>query len=144
MSSASMLYETDFYAWANREAALLRAGNFLEADVENIAEEIESMGKRERRELMNRLEVLLMHLLKWQYQPAFRGRSWEFAMKEQRKRLELHLSENPSLKNELDKAIADAYGLAIIRAEKETELKSFPEVCPYGFDEIMDDDFWPG
>nr|VFK15632.1 MAG: protein of unknown function DUF29 [Candidatus Kentron sp. LPFa] len=138
-----MLYETDFYAWANREAALLRAGNFLAADVENIAEEIESMGKRERRELISRLEVLLMHLLKWQYQPAFRGRSWELTIKEQRKRLESHLSENPSLKSELDQSIADAYGIATIRAEKETGLDSFPEICPYRFEEIMDDGFLP-
>jgi len=138
-----MLYETDFYAWANREAALLRTGNFREADRENIAEEIESLAKRERRELMHRLEVLLVHLLKWQYQPAFQGRSWELTIKEQRKRLELHLSENPSLKSELDRTIPDAYGLAIIRAERETGLNAFPEVCPYGFDEMMDDGFWP-
>nr|VFK66741.1 MAG: protein of unknown function DUF29 [Candidatus Kentron sp. UNK]VFK72204.1 MAG: protein of unknown function DUF29 [Candidatus Kentron sp. UNK] len=138
-----MLYETDFYAWANREAALLRAGNFLAADVENIAEEIESMGKRERRELISRLEVLLMHLLKWQYQPAFRGRSWELTIKEQRKRLESHLSENPSLKSELDQSITEAYRIATIRAEKETGLDSFPEICPYRFEEIMDDGFLP-
>nr|VFJ59435.1 MAG: protein of unknown function DUF29 [Candidatus Kentron sp. FW]VFJ67135.1 MAG: protein of unknown function DUF29 [Candidatus Kentron sp. FW] len=75
-----MLYDTDFHAWANREAVLLRAGNFQEIDRENIAEEIESIGKRERRELVNCLEVLLVHLLKWQYQPALRGRSWEFTI----------------------------------------------------------------
>ena len=138
-----MLYDTDFYAWANRAAALLRAGHFLEADMENIAEEIESMAKSERRELINRLKVLLVHLLKWQYQSAFRGRSWEFTIKEQRKEIALHLSNNPSLKNELDQSIANAYGIAIIRAEKETGLESFPEVCPYGFEEIMDDNFWP-
>nr|VFK52997.1 MAG: protein of unknown function DUF29 [Candidatus Kentron sp. TUN]VFK55275.1 MAG: protein of unknown function DUF29 [Candidatus Kentron sp. TUN]VFK55442.1 MAG: protein of unknown function DUF29 [Candidatus Kentron sp. TUN] len=139
-----MLYETDFYAWANQQANLLRTGNFSEADIGNIAEEIESMGKREKRELVNRLRILLIHLLKWQYQPAFRGRSWEFTIREQRKRLELHLSENPSLKNAIGQSMADAYGVAVIRAEKEIGPASFPKICPYDFDEVMDNDFWPG
>nr|VFJ60925.1 MAG: protein of unknown function DUF29 [Candidatus Kentron sp. DK]VFJ63311.1 MAG: protein of unknown function DUF29 [Candidatus Kentron sp. DK] len=139
-----MLYETDFYAWTNQQAALLRAKGFHDADWEHIAEEIESMGKREKRELVNRLKVLLVHLLKWQRQPALRGRSWALTIKEQRKELALHLLDNPSLKAELDRSMADAYGIAVIRAEKETGLESFPASCPYGFQEVMDEEFWPG
>nr|VFJ92292.1 MAG: protein of unknown function DUF29 [Candidatus Kentron sp. H]VFJ93209.1 MAG: protein of unknown function DUF29 [Candidatus Kentron sp. H]VFK00073.1 MAG: protein of unknown function DUF29 [Candidatus Kentron sp. H] len=137
------LYERDFHAWANRQATLLRAGDFLAADMDNIAEEIEGMGRREKREVVNRLKILLVHLLKWQYQPAFRGRGWALTIKEQRKELDLHLLDNPSLKSQLPQSMMDAYELAVIRAEKETGLESFPAVCPYGFDEVMDEGFWP-
>ena len=74
------LYETDFYAWATRQAALLRAGRLDAADIEHIAEEIDSMGRSEKRELVSRLTVVLLHLLKWQYQPALRGNSWRLSI----------------------------------------------------------------
>ncbi len=95
------LYDQDFYAWANEQAGLLRAGRLSEADIEHIAEEIESMGKSEKRELVSRLTVLLLHLLKWQHQPAFRSKSWRLTLEEQRDRLEDHLADNPSLKSSL-------------------------------------------
>ena len=85
------LYERDFYAWANEQAALLRSGNLSAADIENIAEEIESMGKSEKRELVNRLAVLLMHLLKWQYQTSLQGHSWRMTVEEQRRQLRICL-----------------------------------------------------
>lgn len=81
------LYTEDFYAWANQQAALLRAGKLEAADIAHIAEEIESMGRGEKRELINRLAMLLMHLLKWQYQPGLRGNSWRLTIREQRIRL---------------------------------------------------------
>lgn len=77
---SNTLYDQDFYAWANQQAALLRAGRLSEADIENIAEEIESMGRGEKRELVNRLTVLLLHLLKWQFQPSHRGNSWRLSI----------------------------------------------------------------
>lgn len=140
------LYETDFYAWANEQAALLRAGKLTAADIEHIAEEIESMGKTEKRELVNRLAVLLLHLLKWRYQPALRGNSWRLSIEEQRRKLNRHLTDNPSLKAKLDDAIADAYGDALIEAEKETGLAraTFPADCPWSFGRMMDAGFWPG
>ena len=137
------LYDQDFHAWAFQQAALLRAGNLGDADVENIAEEIESMGKGERRELMNRLTVLLLHLLKWRFQPSFRGNSWRLTIKEQRRATLRHLRDNPSLKSWLDQAMADAYGDAVLRAERETGLDAFPETCPFTFDQVIGDDFWP-
>ena len=79
---SNSLYDRDFYAWANQQAALLRAGRLAEADIENIAEEIESMGRSEKRELVSRLVVLLQHLLKWQFQPLFRGASWRLTYRE--------------------------------------------------------------
>lgn len=139
-------YDRDFYAWANEQAALLRAGKLAEADIAHIAEEIESMGRSEKRELINRLSVLLRHLLKWQYQPALRGASWEATIKVQRNMLSDHLEDNPSLKAMLSQAIARAYENAVIEAAGETKLASsvFPGTCPWTFAQIMDPDFWPG
>ena len=74
------LYDEDFYAWANEQAALLRGGQLSAAGIEHIAEEIESMGKTEKRKLVSRLTALLLHLLKWQYQPALQGNSWRLSM----------------------------------------------------------------
>src|SRR5580698_11209673 len=102
-------HDRDFYAWANKQAALLRAGKLDEADFEHIAEEIESMGRTEKRELVSRLSVLLLHLLKWRFQPEKRGPSWEASIRVQRNRLADHLDDNPSLKPLLPKALASAY-----------------------------------
>ncbi|MDZ5649798.1 DUF29 domain-containing protein [Nitrospirillum sp. BR 11828] len=141
----SGLYEQDFYAWANEQAALLRSGQVSAADIEHIAEEIESMGKAEKRELANRLVVLLLHLLKWQYQPVRRGSSWEATIRVQRRDLAVHLQDNPSLKAKLPEAIQQAYGNALIMAADETGLPeaTFPAECPWPFEQIMDAGFWP-
>ncbi|MBK1700104.1 DUF29 domain-containing protein [Thiococcus pfennigii] len=138
-------YESDFYSWATTQAALLRAGRLDQADIEHIAEEIESMGKGELRELENRLAVLYTHLLKWRFQPIHRGRSWELTIKEQRRRLRRHLDQNPSLKAKLAQAIADAYGDAILEAARQTGLAedAFPQTCPFTFEQTVDDGYWP-
>ena len=139
-------YETDFYAWAMEQAALLRAGRFAAADIANIAEEIESMGRGEKRELVNRLTILLLHLLRWQFQPGFRSASWSSSIREQRIRLRSHLKDNPSLKAKLDESFAEAYELAVIGAARETGLpeSAFPKTAPYRFEQAADDAFWPG
>ena len=124
---------------------MLRSGNLSAADIENIAEEIESMGKSEKRELISRLVVLLLHLLKWQYQPDHRGTSWEATIYTQRKGLIRHLRDNPSLKAKLDEAIMDAFDDARMGAWAETGLPklTFPAACPWSFAQIMDEGFWP-
>ena len=91
-------YDHDFYAWANEQAALLRQGKLGDADIEHIAEEIESMGRTEKRELVSRLTVLMLHLLKWRFQPGKRCSSWETSITVQRNRLARHMTDNPSLK----------------------------------------------
>jgi hypothetical protein len=141
----SPLYERDFHAWANEQAALLREGKLGQADIEHIAEEIESMGRTEKRELISRLTVLMLHLLKWQYQPDKRGRSWRLSIEGQRLDIEVHLADNPSLKGGLDAAITHAYRRALIDAERETGLDAaaFPAVCPWPFEQMMDSSFWP-
>ena len=145
MTSKSALYDTDFYAWSLEQAALLRAGQIGHADIERIAEEIESMGKTEKRELISRLTVLLMHLLKWRFQPELRGASSRLTIEEQRLQIALHLADNPSLKALQTQALADAYRLAVIGARRETGLGAaiFPQTCPWSFDKAIDADFWP-
>jgi hypothetical protein len=141
----SETYQTDFYAWAMEQAELLRAGRLADADIANIAEEIESMGRGEKRELVNRLTILLIHLLKWRFQPGFRGASWSSSIREQRIRLRSHLKDNPSLTAKLDEAFAEAYELAVIGAARETGLPEagFPKSAPCRFEQAMDDALWP-
>jgi len=142
---STTLYEIDFFAWANEQARLLRAGKLSEADIGHIAEEIESMGKTEKRELVSRLKVLLLYLLKWQFQPEYRGKSWRLSIMEQRREVARHLDDNLSLKARLTETMADAYGDATIGAARETdlELDVFPAACPWTFEQIMAADFWP-
>ncbi|MHB1954745.1 MAG: DUF29 domain-containing protein [Sulfobacillus sp.] len=144
--SNSTLYEQDFYAWANEQAGLLRTGKLSEADVEHIAEEIESMGKSEKRELVSRLTVLLLHLLKWQFQPARRGSSWETSIANTRDDIADHLADNPSLRAQLDATITAAYRRAYRDAASETGLgkSAFPPACPWSFEKMIAEDFWPG
>jgi len=146
MSTAhTTLYDADFYAWTQQQADALRADKLGTLDVENLIEEIEDMGKRQKQELRSRLKVLFMHLLKWQYQPNLQSRSWQLTIKEQRFEIREHIAENPSLKHLLHEIIDGAYRGALIGAEHETGLNktAFPPVCPWTFEQAMDDDFWP-
>jgi hypothetical protein len=145
MQISQIGYEQDFYAWLVQNAILIRQGKFTEIDAENIAEELEGLAKRDRRQLMNRLATLLMHMLKWQFQPNKRSRSWELTIIEQRIRVEELLKDSSSLKHQLEERIVDAYEIAILKAERETGLprKKFPAVCFYTIDELLDDTFYP-
>ena len=115
-------------------------------DLDHLAEEIESMGVSERHQLQSRLRVLLAHLLKWQFQPAFRSRSWEATIEEQRLSLADLLEENPSLNNHVDERIRKAYPLAVLLAVRETNLDkhTFPATCPFSPEEIFDLGYFPG
>lgn len=138
-------YEEDFYGWAMKNASLLKQGKFNEADMENIIEEMESMGRSEKSQLINRFSILIAHLLKWQFQPDFRGRSWHGTIKEQRKRAKILLKENPSLKNKLTEAFIDSYEIAVDQIERETpiDLKLLPSECPYTIEQCLEDTFYP-
>ncbi len=139
------LYDSDFHAWANQQAFLLRAGKLSAADIQNIAEEIESLAKSKKRELVSLLTILLRHLLKWQFQPGFRGNSWRYTIKVQRRDLARHLADNPSLTAQLMTVVADAYVSAVLSAAGETGLPeaTFPDLCPWSYQDIADPDFWP-
>ncbi|MGH7152531.1 MAG: DUF29 domain-containing protein [Acetobacteraceae bacterium] len=125
---------------------MLRACRLAEADIANIAEEIESMGRSEKRELVSRLAILLAHLVKWQFQPMLRGTIWRLTIEEQRQRLADHLADNPSLKATLAESIEAGYRLALIVAARESGLSrdTFPPSCPWSFEQMVADDFWPG
>ena len=145
MSANLHSYDGDIIEWANEQARLLRAGLFSQLDIEHIAEEIEDVGKSEKRELRNRMALLLVHLLKWQYQPEYQGNSWRRTIKIQRKGILECLQETPSLKADLKlpnwwaRVWDEGVGLAV----KETGLDCFPESCPWDSGQIMDMGFWP-
>ncbi len=139
------LYHADYYGWTQEQAALLKSGQLQALDRDHLAEEIEAMGKSQQRELESRLKILFMHLLKWQYQPAYRGNSWRYSIEEQRSELADHLADNPSLRARLPEALERAYRYARLAAAKETGLvkDQFPQTRPWSFEQAMDNDYWP-
>lgn len=138
-------YDLDFYEWIARNVELLRDGRLSEIDAEHIAEELESMGKRDLRQLRSRLQVLVMHLLKWQYQPERQGTSWIQTIDHQRDEIEALLLDSPSLRTTLSAALEQIYPKAVRSACHETGLPvaTFPECCPYLLDDILDARFLP-
>jgi hypothetical protein len=140
-------YQYDIVAWANEQAALLRAGHFSSLDIEHLAEEIEDVGKSEQRELLNRMAVLLAHLLKWQYQPERRGSSWETTIHTQRNSIDRRLRKTPSLKAILNDSDwwADTWDDALALASQETgySYKAFPDHCPWMISDILKPDWFP-
>ena len=147
MSTNAELYEEDFYAWTQTTAALIREGKWHDLDREAVAEEIESLGKSDWRELASRIAVLLRHLLKWRYQPERRqrGRSWRSTIWEQRSRLRRLLRQSPSLAPLVPQTLQEEYAEARQRASDETglPLTTFPPACPWQAEEVLDVDFWP-
>jgi hypothetical protein len=143
---AANLYDRDFAEWTARNATLLRQRRFDEADVEHVAEEIEDMGKRDRREVSNRLKVLIAHLLKWAAQPDKRdGSTWAATIDEQRSELDEIFEQSPSLRRYADQDMARIYGRALKLAARETGLEPsvFPQECPYTLDQLLDIDYLP-
>lgn len=143
---APSLYETDFYAWSQQQASLLRDRRWQQIDLQNLAEEIESWGKQQRQELRNRLSLIIGHLLKWEYQSQSRSRSWLATLRIQRLDTAELLQDNPSLKPDLETVLNKAYLRGVELAVRETDLPSrtFPPQCPYSLAEILDAGFYPG
>jgi hypothetical protein len=141
-----LTHDSDFHAWALHNARLLREGAFNQLDAEQIAEELEAMGASERRELLNRLQILILHLLKFQYQPERRGKSWLLTINHQRTAIERLLEQSPSLRPLLDAdTLAKVYGKAVRDTVIETDLDRllFPLDCPYRLDQILDEHWFP-
>jgi hypothetical protein len=136
-------YAEDYYGWAIEQAALLRAGDLGALDRENLAEEIEDLGRGEFRELRSALRVLMLHMLKWDWQTARRSRSWAITIRVQRDAVAETMEENPSLKPRWDEAVDQAYRRARLEAAEETRLPlaTFPETCPYSGDDLKDRDY---
>jgi predicted nucleic acid-binding Zn-ribbon protein len=144
-SGMAALYDRDFYAWTQQVSGLLRKGCFAEADIEHIAQEIEDIGKERQHALKSHTRRLVMHLLKWEAQPAKRTRSWRASMSEARTEIADVLEENPSLKSLTAAMPVKVYERAVMQAMDETGLprKAFPSTCPYTFEQLMDDAFPP-
>ena len=145
MSEDPSQYEADFYQWSLEQARLLRSGDWKSVDVEHLAEEIEDMGKSLRREWESRLKVLIVHLLKWVFQPELRGMSWQLTIQEQRDQLHELLADNPSLKNQMKTSLDRTYPRAVKRTALETSLieETFPTECPFRLEDILNESFWP-
>jgi hypothetical protein len=141
-SPLNVRYDQDLYAWTQEQANLLKTGQYLTLDIERLIEEIEDLGKREKRSLISRFAVLIGHLLKWQYQFDYPNKkSWRATINTQRRAIEKLLQDNPSLKPLTDEFIADAYPDAVDLAVAETPLDytDFPNVCPWQTDKILSD-----
>ena len=137
-------YDADFYLWTQQQATLLRQGEFGELDTAHLVEEIEEMGASNRHSLGSYLELVLLHLLKWRYQPERRGKSWKSSIRKGRNAIERLLEESPSLQPRLPAMVTAEYRRARIEAADETglPLSTFPESCPLTLEEITGD-FWP-
>jgi hypothetical protein len=138
-------YDEDFFAWTEEQARLLRAGEFSQLDIANVAEEMEDMGRSIRRELRNRLSVLTMHLLKWRFQPGYRSPSWSATINEQREQIADLIEESPSLKPVFSQDFTKIYRSAVTKARRETGLPetNFPTDCPFTPEQILAPDFLP-
>jgi len=145
MTQARVRYEDDLFAWTQEQAALLRAHAVDAIDWENLAEEIESMGRRDRRELGSRLTVILLYLLKWQAQPALHGATWRKMLRTQRREIRELLGQSLSLRREVPAMIREVYVDAVKDAVDETGLRAdvFPGTCPYAPDEVLDEGHLP-
>jgi hypothetical protein len=139
------LYETDYLRWIETNVAKLKARDYSRVDWAHLIEEFEDMGRSERRALESNLIVILLHLLKWQYQPNHRSGSWESTLIEHRRRVNRALTESPSLTPVLAALFKDAYGAAVQQAKAETglPLTAFPGDCFYAIADVLDDGFLP-
>lgn len=138
-------YEDDLYAWSREQAALLRARRTEGLDWDHLAEEILSMAGRDRRELKNRLRIILLHLLEWQAQPAKQGASWRKRLRTQRRHVRDLLQLSPSLRSQVAALMGQCYSDALKDAVDETGLPAdrFPVDCPYAANEVLDEDYLP-
>lgn len=138
-------YDKDFYAWTLHNAELIRQRRFSEVDIEHVAEEIESMGRKEKRELINRLAILMGHLLKWKFQSTKRSKSWSLTIKNQRIELNDLLEESPSLKKDLEERFDHAYEKAIVIAAGQMGIdeKDFPHKSPFSLEDCFDLSYLP-
>jgi hypothetical protein len=141
----SQLYETDFNLWIEQTINNLKNGNLEALDLDHLIEEISDMGRNNRREVFSRLKVLLMHLLKWKYQPENRTNSWTNTIDEQREQLELILKDSPSLQPYLGDIFSECYEKAVRSAVNETNLpkQTFPVDCPFTQEQVLDGDYFP-
>jgi hypothetical protein len=143
--AGNALYDSDFYAWTQQQAQLLRARRWADLDLDNLIDEVESVGGSEKREIRNRLVSLLAHLLKWKYQPGRRGSSWRKTISEHRRQLADIVQTSPSLRDYLKDQVQQRYLGGTLEAADETGIAIglFPEECPFTAEQVLDLEFFP-
>jgi hypothetical protein len=137
--SLSALYGADEVAWLDAMAELIGARQLRDLDYRNLKAFLEDLSKRDRREVESRLQVLLMHVLKWRYQKKKRTKSWQRTISEQRRQLRGEFRASNTLRNHAEAVLADAYAEAVEWAAEETELpaKTFPAECPWTLEQLL-------
>lgn len=137
------LYEQDYYLWIEKTVEQLRQNQLQEIDIQNLIEELETMGRSEKRAIQSNLTVLLMHLLKYKYQPNKRSQSWRSTIVEHRRRLLILFKDSPSLKGYSQEIFAECYQDARQDAATETQLKVsvFPDECPFNLEVVLKVDY---
>ncbi|MDX2270807.1 MAG: DUF29 domain-containing protein [Cyanobacteriota bacterium] len=145
MTAQTSLYNQDYYLWSQKMAALLRSHHWEQLDIDHIAEEIESLGRSERRALESNLLILIIHLLKWKYQPDKQTNSWKYTIREHRQRIDRELRESPSLKPYLAEVFSETYENARQLAADETglDILIFPPDYPFSIEDVLNPDFLP-
>ncbi|NJL40994.1 MAG: DUF29 domain-containing protein [Leptolyngbyaceae cyanobacterium RM2_2_4] len=144
-TNSKSLYQTDFVRWVETTVEQLRSQNYAAVDWENLIEEIEDMSRRERKSLKSNLIVILLHLLKWQYQPEAQSGSWRGSIREHRRRVNDDLKDSPSLIPYLQEVFAECYAYAREQAADEIglPLETFPVECPYPAEQALNSEFLP-
>ena len=136
---AACLYDRDLAVWVEQQIAYLKAREYNKLDIDNLLEELESVGKTERRSMESYFEVMIAHLLKWNYQPSNRCKSWASSINQSRRRILRLLKDSPSLKNYMDTAFKDAFNEGRRTAIEETGMKDIPLMCPFNVTYAMDE-----
>ena len=145
MTYTNTLYDADFAQWAEKTAQMLRDGRVSEIDLEHLIEEVEDLSRRERDALYSNLKVIVLHLLKWQFQPHKQTNSWRVSMVEHRQRVKRQVKKSPSLKSYPEEILSECYADARELASIETglPLDTFPTECPYTLTDILTPEFLP-
>jgi hypothetical protein len=145
LSQPVMGYDQDFNLWIEQTVLLLKAGRFDQLDIEHLVDELESMSRRDKREIVSRLSAILLHLLKWHFQPDHRSASWRSSIQTNRREILLILEDSPSLKPYPIKVLDKAYAPARkdVAAETGLPLAAFPASCPFSVEEVLNEEFWP-
>ncbi len=132
-------YEADYAAWLTAQVGVLRSGQFRELDLENLIDEVESLGRSDFNGFVSAFEILIAHMLKWDHQPSYRTNGWIASIDEHRSRIEHDLVDSPSYQSRVDDAIARAYrpGRALAARETRLDLRAFPMTCPFDFATLM-------
>ena len=138
-----MVYDADYAAWSEAQANALRRRAANEVDWDNIADEVESLGRSDRREIRSRLAILLVHLLKWRFQPQARSPSWRSSIRESRDKIADLIEESPSLADCPAAYLEVAYARARTAAADETGVADLPDASPWSASQVCDPEFWP-